>query len=61
MSEQTKALISDYEKHRNKITEHASVGDETPEATRVRFNMIEKDFTHWFDYYFPTFKKHEHR
>ena len=61
MSEQMKTLIDDYEKHRNKISEHTAVGDETPEAKRARFNLMQKNYANWFDAYFPSFKKQHER
>lgn len=60
MSNKHRQLIADYEKYRSQVSE-AAVGDESAEQRKARFNLMQKDFAKWFDYYFPSFKKRNER
>jgi len=57
MSDKHQHIIAEWQAHCNRLKTPLTVGDSSPEENRARFNLLQKDFASWFDYYFPSFKK----
>ncbi|MDO9554536.1 phage terminase large subunit [Rhodonellum sp.] len=51
-------LLADYDKHCARISKSTSIDiHETAENKSKRVQRLEKDYIHWFEYYFPNFAK----
>lgn len=51
-------LLSDYDQHCTRIAKSTSIDiHETPDAKLRRVRGLEKEYTTWFEYYFPNYAK----
>lgn len=51
-------LLQDYDKHCLRIAKSTSINiHETPAEKTQRIKLLEADYIHWFEYYFPNYAK----